>query len=189
MLNKFIICLCDGDIKELVKDGDPPIQVLYGHWEKIYLEYIHICGIDNINEVHELHKKINSLNGKIHWMHAFIENQQARCEIGAGWWWHGLDIIKKFPIVVKALETDSVEDILSKLEILYNKAKNFVIQRDDAIARLQEIEAKNTGAAINKAYFDDQLIALSKINGYPVRANDINVYQFVKMIKDGSRKD
>lgn len=185
-LDRFIDCLCDGDLQRLVREGNPDIASLADHWQKIFYEYIDHCGKDEYNAILSLTKEINTLNGRIVLLEGFISIQQAAFEANMGLWQDGVDVLRKQGLRPKFADDGS--NWQSEMDSLRQRNKLLIVELDQAQKKLSEIQSANQDKpGITKAYFDDQLMVLSEIRGYAVRAQDISVYQFVQMIKRASK--
>lgn len=187
-LDRFIDCLCDGDLHRLVREGNPDAGAISDHWQKIFYEYIDHCGKDEFNEVLILTKEINTLNGKIVLLEGFINIQQAAFEAGMGLWPEGVEVLRKQGLRPRFAQDGSNWQL--EMEGLRQRNKLLIVELDQAQKKLDELQAKNADKpGITKAYFDDQLMVLSEIRGYAVRAQDISVYQFIRMVKQASKND
>ena len=73
MLDRFIECVCNDNLKALVISGNPPQEVLEKTWDDLYMTYIEIIGGEDLQDRIKIIKEITILTCKVERVEALLE--------------------------------------------------------------------------------------------------------------------
>lgn len=179
LLIDWISFSIDGNLKVLIKDGNPPEQVLY---EKAYdlkiqyadaigdAEYIHYCGL--VKEIHRIDLTLLQINKLVEVLKGVYVKQFA-------------DQLNRLLSTSFVFDIKNTEQYDKNLSRALNRSKGFKITRDLKKIALGKIEEKYKGneGKGSREYYMGILISLRQEQGYHISAEDITVWEFCEMIK------
>lgn len=176
-LSIFIDCLLDSDYSGLILNGTPTEKELQDAWMKIFAEYSVSVNDETHNEIFIKTKAINLIVSKIYIIENLCSNlrhdhNEQACKILNGY----------------ALKCDLKEDDPfpvrhEKIDLILSRAGRFTTQLDKLKLQLKEAQKNSVQGEGGSDYFDDMLNVMSETAGYMIRASDITVSRFVKMIQ------
>jgi hypothetical protein len=175
-LDIFIECLLDNDFSRLVIEGEPTKAEIGEAWMKIFNEYSIHAGGDSHNEIFIKTKAINALSAKIFIIEGLC------CNLRHDHYEPACKILNGYALHCDLKADDSYKVRAEKVEMILSRAGRFYTQLDKLKVQLLEAQKKNVKGAGGSDYFDDMLNLMSEQNGYMVRAQDITVTRFIKMI-------
>lgn len=181
-LDIFIDCLIDGNLNRLVIIGQTDGPRLALAWGNIYYEYIDQSQSPESQYIYKLQTDVTLLNDEIQNVETcllylspeFIDLCNGRHD-------ELIDLLKYYGYK----QTIDITTDYSKVLIgIQNQLAPKKMRRDTKQKELNDyIEAKSKDK-INRGYFDNILIKLSRFQGYHVRAKDITVSEFNILLKD-----
>jgi len=127
-------------------------------WNNVQAEYIDLLSDDKLDDLFLLKRDINKLHNKIQLTQHCISALQVM-------YYEPLCAeLNKMGYKVKF----TPETIISDLKRVVTLAQSLVLQRDEKVKLYKEAESKltGTGKAITEQDFDDNLVTLSKFQGY-----------------------
>lgn len=178
-LEKFLDCLYDQDFSSLIisnpENKKISFEELQDSWNKIYLAYWQIAsgGIDN--PVISCIKQIEEINAKL----IFVDS--AVIQLASTFDQDIVDMLNYFGLRCKIKKDDPT--LYKQLYAITNRARRWVIDQGEIRARLEKLQADQTEKGSQREEFDDAIIAISKYQGYGVKASDITVAQYLKVMK------
>jgi exonuclease VII large subunit len=174
MLDKFIICLCDGDLSVL---GEGTEEELKAAWQKIYDEYS-----DALTTKEQRGTRRESIDVMILQQRVFaIEACVFRLSIQ-----HSEEIVtelRKWITVKEKFDTSNPEQYQRDLQAIINRCKSRY--EIDLRQRLTELEQRlpQTEQKIDKWYFEKMIVQLQKTFGQ-INKFKTTVANFVFMMAD-----
>lgn len=174
-LDRFIDCLVDGDLQQLIISGAPTDSQLQEAWDKLYVEYCNLSQDGSYNETFEVMKVINDLRAKITIVDSIIEHLKIYYDKQL------IEILNTFALRCNIIESDKGEVLINKLNLVVARMKKWFPQLSQKEKQLEELRKKNTGK-IDRSYFDDCLEAMSEAKGYQVEASKITVSRFCRSL-------
>lgn len=176
LLETFIQITLDGDHTRL--NGDNTDKA----WDAIRVEFESLSGGYGYSATINLLKDINYLSAKLQMIDELTslmefyylpEMGAILAEYGMTYEWEGID----------------EEKYMAQLNMVRSRSKTWYVElkSKEKDWKLQNPESKSE-APVTREYFEDWLIALSKMEGYNIRANDITAFRFAIMVKKASQK-
>ena len=175
MLDKFVKILIDGEITQLIIEGEPPISELEKTWNEIYSEYNSLIKSKSFAYIFKLQKEIAILKCKILAVKAAIQS------------------------LVYCENNDAIE-VLKECKFKYDKSNkgksidriNSLIKTDETrlVIKEKELEnynkslANNSTKSTSKSDFESSLITLSKHMGYAIRMNETSVNTYANLLNN-----
>lgn len=176
MLDKFIECLEDRNFNLLIISGSPPKEVLEETWQGLYMEFNDLMQDENHSIITDLVDRINITNAKIKWGGAVIQylQHEYRDDI--------MQMLSKFGINIK-LDPNNEAQYFKGLKLIVTRVKEWMLDVEEARVELSRVQEQQVSSGTNYDFFFDSLIELSKFNGYAIKAHEITVSQFTKMVQ------
>ncbi len=174
-LDRFIDCLLDNELSQLIISGTPTQEQLQEAWDKIYVQYCQLSQDGSYNEVFEIMKEINDLRSKITIVKNVIDHLQLSFDKEL------VDILNVFALRCNIVESDKGEMLVNKLNMVVARMKKWFPRLSMREKELDELRNKNIGK-IDRSYFDDILEAMSENKGYQVEASKITVSRFCRSL-------
>jgi hypothetical protein len=176
-LNLFIQCIPDDDISALIISGHPPDDQLHEAAAGIYSEYLELNKMNEQWYILLLKRDIGGLNFTItavgHSLYFMsFEPQKALADviIGQGFkYTYSSEIIQ-----TNIAEVDVIQQCLSEM-------KKEVQEKQKELDDYIECRKRDTFPI---SYFNNMLIRLSDNQGYSIRAKNITVIEFLKMVNN-----
>jgi len=181
-LPRFIRIMVDRDYHQLVISGSPSDKEMLTAWRQISLEYLIILDIPEVNYQVELQASIRVLEAQL---------------LLTGFILTTLDILpdRRLTDMLVNLGFDLVFDPMDpityrrNLQAVRERSGAWEIELEQKEIELKELEEKSPeGKAYTDDYFDDILMALSKAQGYHIKAVDLTASQFAVMLKRQRQK-
>lgn len=177
-LEKFLDCLYDQEYTSLIISNPDKekisSEVLQDHWNIIYLLYWQIAsgGIDN--PIVACIKEIEEINAKLVFVDAAVIHLASTFDQDV------VDMLNKMGLRCKLKKEDSP---WKQLYAVTNRARRWVIDQGEIRARLTRLQEEQAAKGSQREEFDEAIIAISKYQGYGVKACDITVAQYLKVMK------
>lgn len=174
-LSRFIECLCEGKYSVLLIEGDATEEQLKEAWDALYNEYLDATAKNGSNDVMTLLNEFDAL----YYKYAVVE----KCVEILRWYNDDrlIAILKErgfnFPF-----DDSNVEQYLKDLDRVMTRSKKFLVDMEIRRKQLDAIQKANSGAKIDRAYFDTILVTLSKFAGYHVNEEVITVSRYVALL-------
>ena len=151
-------------------------------WEKIRTEYAELIGDISYKLMLSLFKEIQYINNKLHVIQTIVDHMQN---------YYHEDFKKILDIYGFVYNWDvSNKTVYDKqLKMIVSRSKTFLVQLESKRKEWEQLSKKNNGEQITRTYFEDVLLMLSKEQGYHLRANEISVYQFARLINLAKKHD
>lgn len=174
-LDRFIDCLIDNDLSQLIISGTASQDELQETWDKIYVQYCQLSQDGTYNEVFQVMKEINDLRAKITIADNIIKHLQINYDKEL------VDILNVFALRCTITEADTKEALIAKLNIVIARIKKWFPRLHQKEKELEELRKKNTDK-IDRTYFDDVLEAMSEVKGFQIEASKITVSRFCRSL-------
>lgn len=185
-LDRFIDCLIDNDLSQLIISGTATQEQLQQAWDKIYVQYCELSQSGSYNEVFEIMKEINDLRAKITIANNTIAFLQLNYDKDL------VDLLNTFALRCDVKEDDKGEVLIDKLNMVIARMKKWFPRLSMREKELEELRKQNTGK-IDRVYFDDCLEVMSEAKGYQIEASKITVSRFcrslTKMNKEAQKEN
>ncbi len=177
----FIDCLVDKHYESLIIEGQASEEELKEAWNNIYLEYASLMQQNQVNEVFELIKEINTLNAKITLVDTCVRHLSHNYDQQL------IDVLNELRLRCNLLQGDNEETAFQKLNGVISRAKKWLVEIQMAEVKLESIQEteKNENP---RDYFYDMLMVISKENGYHAKSSEITVYEFCRHINKLNEK-
>lgn len=170
ILETFIQIMCDGDHSRL-GEGDTADA-----WGKIRQEYEELTGGSGYKETIMLIRDIAFTDAKINIVQTTVDAMSKYYLPGFG------EVLKKYGISYNWEGLDD-ETYFAQLNKVLNQTKTWVVQLAALKRELDALNKKAEGKPIDRTYFEDWLIMLSKEQGYAIKSTETSTYQFALLIK------
>lgn len=178
-LDRFVRCMCQGDLTALVSSGRPPAaDVLSNVWDNIHMEYIELDGSTKTIYLNHLRRDLMLLGSKIDRVLTIIR---------------ALNILfdKRLVAELKDLglpfryEYADQERYRKDLMSSINYMAPWKLEYGQLEKELNAMVSENeSGGKVDRSYFDRVLARLSKYYGYQVQASKLTVTEYVTMFKE-----
>lgn len=174
-LSVFIRCLCDNDLSAMLIDGEAAGDVLSEAWQNIYNEYLDLTAKNGNNEVLTLLQEFDSFFYK----HAVIENTVTILRL-----YYEQDLIN----ILKGygyhfqFNPEDPEKYHKDLDSVMQRSKRMILEMEIRRKQIESLQKANLGAVINRQYFDEILVTLSKFSGYHVNEDLVTVSRYCAIL-------
>lgn len=177
-LDRFIRCLCQGDLTALTITGRVPKNILAVTWDRIYMEYVELDGATNTVYLNHLRRDLMLLGSKIDRVYTIVR---------------ALDILFDKRLVAELndlglpFKYDHLDQVRYRKDLMssINYVAPWKLEYTQLEKELNAIVTENeSGVKVDRSYFDRVLARLSKYYGYQVQARKISVTEFVIMLKE-----
>lgn len=171
-LETFIEIVLDGDHSRL-GEGDTSAA-----WAAISTQYGELTG--SVGS-----KAAISLGGELHYLSAKIEIVCRVCDLMLSFYNPRFGkILHAYGVRYEWVLVDA-ETYEKQIAAVLAKAKFWKVE---FLAKKKEYDAAGETKKIDRSYFEDWVIAISKAQGYHVRINELSTYQFARHINQVSKK-
>lgn len=174
-LDRFIDCLVDNDLSQLIITGTATESELQTVWDKIYVQYCQLSQDGSYNEVFEILKEIDDLKAKITIANNSIKHLQLSFDQDL------VNVLNSLALRCTVKDGDKGEVLINKLNAVVARIKKWFPRLSKAEKDLNVLRETNTGK-IDRAYFDDVLEAMSEHKGYQIEASKITVSRFCRSL-------
>lgn len=181
-LDRFIDCLVDNDLSQLIISGTPTPEQLQETWDKIYLEYCQLSQNGTYNETLELYREIYDLRAKISIVNNTIQYLQISYDREL------VLILNKLALGCTVTEEDKGEVLIDKLNGVIARMKKWFPKLKQREKELEELRKENTGK-VDRSYFDNWLDAISIDFGFMIESSRITVSRFCRAIAKLNKQD
>lgn len=191
VLDIFIDCIVDSNLKGLIISGVPTDKQLSEAWDKIYVQSCQIAQNGTYNEVFSVLKEIDDLRAKITIASNTVRHLDISSQNELPFDQDLINILNSLALRCNLKDSDTREVVVTKLNSVIARAKKWVPRLTEREAKLNEIRSTNN-TKIDREYFDDWLEAMSKDKGYHVKSNEITVSRFYRSMakmNEDSRKE
>jgi hypothetical protein len=181
-LSVFIECLVDKQYSGLVISGKANEDEIEAAWRIIFNLYAEEAGGEQYNEIFIKTKSVNVTSTKIYIIECTVATMKLMYDQ------RGADILNSYALRCDVAPDDDYETRCVKLDGLLMRSRKFNVQLDKLQKELKEVSKEAEEKTSESDYFDDMLNFLSETNGYMIKANDITVSRFLKMLKKLTQK-
>lgn len=178
-LAKFITCICDEDLTALIIEGNATDKELHAAWESLYAEYVDALKDDNLQYIDKLTKDYNLLITKCNVVSLLIS---AANYVPVDYLITELKRWYELPIMLDPKDKIGFKKDLALINARNMRWFNDALQIKKQIEQLQPVQ--NDNVKIDRMWFDQQIVALSRYSKYHINKNETTVSEFVVMIKD-----
>ena len=181
-LLRFIRVMVDRDYSQLVITGQPSDKDLLTAWRQISLEYLIILDLPEVNRQVELRASMRVIEAKLLVVDCILTTLAILPD-------------RFFTAQLEQLGFDLIFDPMDpigyqrSLQSVKERSGVWLIELEQKEIELAELETKDPeGNAFTDDYFDDILMALSKAQGYHIKAADLTASQFAVLVKRQRQK-
>jgi len=174
-LIRFIRCVCDSDLKQLVIEGEVSPEELIDGWQSIYQEYIELSGAAGNDYQLKLTAEISQLFIKYTTITEAVE----------------LSRKYRYDDIIKMLKSEGYnfqfnhndpESYHKDLDRVLSRAKSLLVQKEQKEGQLAKMQEGQKGEKITRAYFDNRLNALSIHYKHHINEHEITVSRYVGLL-------
>lgn len=170
-LTIFIDIMCDGDHSRL-GEGDTEAA-----WDAIRAEYDSLIGGASYSKTVSLLQEINYLAAKYDLITEVLNIMQRYYLPIFG------EILAKYNLRYTWVGI-SEENYLQNIEHARSRIKTWVVKLRAKEKEWEELSSASDDAQVDREYFEDWLIGMSKDQGYHLKASDLTVFQFAILMKN-----
>ena len=177
-LDRFIRCVCDGDLKALIISGDHDDMILYAAWETIYEQYVDALKDKDQMYILKLTKQINALEFDIKLIQLCIKRLSVE---------HSPEVLaalKKIILVKGSFNPDDAEQYAKDLSVAVTRSKSLILEIENKKGELNRITPKKASDKMDRTAFDALIVRISKYMQFKVDKKETTVSEFVQMIVD-----
>lgn len=174
-LIRFIRCICDNDLQQLVIEGEATEDELVDGWQVLYQEYIELSGntatdyqATLTSEIAQLFYKYTSITEAVE-----LSRKYRYDEI--------ILMLKKEGYNFQFNHNDPVS-YHKDLDRVLNRAKSLLVQKEQKEAQLAKLQEGQQGEKISRIHFDNRLNALSIHYKHHINEHDISVGRYVGLL-------
>lgn len=184
-LDKFILCVCDGNLSVLVKDWFMVKEKdVYDAWEKIYTEYVNAIEDKEQRYLLKLTKEINLLQCKLVMVNSIIKTIATEYQVTGNSDEKLIIQLRKFINVTGKFDPKDSEAYLRDLEVVIANYKRLMIEFETKKIEYEKLIPKTSKSKVDKKYFDSIITQISKHMKSIVDPKNITVSLFVAMMMD-----
>ena len=184
-VDKFILCMCDGNLSVLVKDWfsitDKDVMEA---WENIYTEYVDAMKDKEQKYLLRLTKEINLLQFKLVMIDSIVRTIATEYHLTQKCDQKQIEQLKKYINVTGKFNPEDAESYVRDLETVIANSKRLLTEYETKKIEYEKLVPKNSKTKIDKKYFDDILTQLSKHMKSIIDPKNITVGFFVSMMND-----
>lgn len=177
-VDKFITCMCDGDLSPLIIEGEPTQEQLQNAWAVIYDAYVE--GISDKEQLHifRLSKEIKLLETRITKVNFILEILAFRYDESLA-----AELIKEVGLM--AFDKSSDETYKKSISLAATKSKRLVLELNTKCKELEQIAINTpTGSPIDRKYFDELLNRCSQYMNAYLKPAELTVSRLIDIVKD-----
>lgn len=174
-LIRFIRCICDDDLRQLIIEGEATQYELSEGWQTIYQEYIELSGNTGTDYVATLTAEIAQLFFKYTAISEAVElSRKYRYD----------NIIKMLKDEGYRFPFDHNDPVAyhKDLDRVLNRAKTLLVQREQKEAQLAKLQEGQKDDKITRVHFDNRLNALSIHYKHHINEHEISVSRYVGLL-------
>lgn len=188
-VDKFIVCICDGNLTVLVKDWfnitkEEAFQDINQAWENIYTEYVEAMKDKEQKYLLRLTKEINLLQCKLVMIDTIVRTIAAEYQLTQTCDPKQIDNLRKYINVTGKFDPEDAISYARDLEMVIANSKRLLIEFETKKIEYEKLVPKNSKTKVDKKYFDDILTQLSKHMKSIIDPKNITVGFFVSMMND-----
>lgn len=176
-LDRFLDCLFDKDLQQLVIEGNPPTEVLEDAWQHIYLEYLELSQSKSYNESFEKSKEINKLRAQL----AMVDNICLYLQIQYDS--SMVEMLDKLGLKSGITGNETAPQLFVKLKLVITKAKKWLVQIEKKRSELETLQENTKEVIDGRGAFDDTLGALTMFMKVYVKASDYTVSRYCRDVQ------
>lgn len=181
-LDRFIACLVDNDLSQLVIKGNPSKDQLSFAWQAIYIEYIQLNQSNEALYSIRLQSEIELLSDEIQRVEEILYFLRPEMLPFCNGMEAELVNILKYYGYRQVI--DFTTDYSRTLTAIRNKLNPKKLRLESRIAELANyMDSKNTGTP-DRSVFETNLIRMSRFQGYAIRAKEVTVSEYVTIFKE-----
>jgi len=174
-LIRFIRCICDDDLKQLIIEGDATDDELKEVWQAIYQEYIELSGTTATDYQTTITAEISQLFFK----HTAIVEA---VELSRKYRYDEIIAMLKKEGYNFQFNHNDLPSYHKDLDRVLNRAKTLLVQREQKEAQLARLQEGQKGDRITRVHFDNRLNALSIHYKHHINEHEITVSRYVGLL-------
>ncbi len=184
-LDKFIDCMCDGNLSVLVLDHAEHSAVdLYKAWENIYTEYVEAMKDKEQKYLLRLTKEINLLQYRITAINIIIQVMDVEYQIFKRHDKKMIEELKRYMPVKGQFNPEDAASFTRDLELIVANSKRLMIEYETKKIEYDKLVPMNSKVRVDKKHFDDIITQLSKHMKSIINPKEITVSLFVSIMND-----
>ena len=188
-LDKFIVCICDGNLTVLVKDWfnitkDEAFNDINQAWENIYTEYVEAMKDKEQKYLLRLTKEINLLQCKLVMIDTIIRTIAIEFQLSHTCDHKQINALRKYINVSGKFDPEDAVSYARDLEMVIANSKRLLIEYQTKKLEYEKLVPVNSKTKVDKKYFDDILTQLSKHMKSIIDPKNTTVGFFVSMMND-----
>lgn len=184
-LDKFIMCVCDGNLSVLVKDWFLVKEKnIYDAWENIYTEYVNAIEDKEQRYILKLTKEINLLQCKLVMIYSIINTISTEYQLTGKSDEKLLANLKKYINVTGKFDPNDTDGYMRDLELVIANYKRLMTEFQTKKIEYEKLIPKNSKSKVDRKYFDSIITQISKHMKSIVDPKNITVSLFVSMMMD-----
>jgi len=177
-LDRFVTCVCDGDLSALIITGAPTEIELQAAWETIYEQYIDALKDKDQMYILKLTKQINALEFDIKLIQLCIKRLSVE---------HSPEVLSQLKKVISVpgkFNPEDAEQYAKDLSVAITRSKSLILDIENKKGELSRITPKNASEKMDRGSFDGLIVKISKYMHFRVDKKQTTVSEFVQMVVD-----
>ena len=188
-LDKFIICICEGNLLVLVKDWfnvtkEKAYHDIIDAWDNIYSEYVTAMKDKEQKYLIRLTKEINLLQLKISTITAIVNVMEVEYQMFNKYDEKLVEELKKYMVITGKFDIRNAQQFTHDLATVVANLNRMLTEYETKKIEYDKLVPKNSKTKVDKRYFDDILTQLSKHMKTIVDPKNTTVGFFVSMMND-----
>lgn len=174
-LDKFIRCLCDGDLSVLLIEGEADRFLLMAAWEAIYELFL-----DAMKDREGLYQvRLNAKINVLEFNYKFIQVCIDRLKIGYSK--NAEDCLRQMIRVDDQLNPENQDQYFRILQTVKNRAQRLQVELGEKKAEKAILESKPAGQTVQpgRAHFDSLIGQVSRFMKFYINRREVSAGEFV----------
>jgi hypothetical protein len=187
-LDKFIVCVCEGDLAPLIISGEPTTEEVLEAWGEIFLDYMDSMRDNKARYKLDMEIKIQILDARLDQADTALLIMQTVIHPEAVATLQRLNLTDYNQELFDRMFAGDKDAYFEELNLIKNRSREFKIDRDLLTIELEEYVKSEELAEQKKADRSTFLNILSRIATYKhvalIRASEITTAEFVAMFNE-----
>lgn len=176
-VDRFITCVCDGNLDVLVLSGEAPLAEKAEAWGNLYAQYLDVLGDTETLYILNLQRETQLLEFKITTAEAIIPILRMVFV-------HQLATdLKTLGFKTKSLSMGN-PGYDHNLQQIESRLVHLRLKHKEKAQELDQYYKDQSTETVSRQFFTRQLQRLSKYQGYPLRPKSMMVTEYVEILKD-----
>lgn len=186
---KFVYALCREDVKQLIKDGNPPFEKLQQAWEQLYEQYLNLCSNEESANLYSLQLKIDQKNLFVEALTFVRDCIQSGYHI-AGFSKKIADKLNRLMKIMKMAETFTLEPehLATELQTLRILINETTLELNELHMEMKQMQKDTDGKKTEEDHFYQWAGIMSAYFKFNIQLSHITVTEFENYRKQYKRQ-